>query len=498
MQAANRQARGEPVTAMMTIRLYNTISGRKEIFEPMEPGRVRMYVCGPTVYDDCHIGHGRSSVVFDTVVRFLRAAGLAVTYVRNFTDVDDKIIRRAQELGEDPAALAERYIDAFYRDMDALFVQRADLEPRVTEHIGEIVELVDRLIEKGFAYVLDGDVYFAVETFPDYGKLSGRKLEDMVAGARVEVDERKRNPFDFALWKGAKPGEPSWESPWGEGRPGWHIECSAMGRRHLGRTFDIHGGGKDLIFPHHENEIAQSEAVHHLPLARYWIHNGFVNINQEKMSKSLGNFLMIKDILQRTHPETVRFFLLSSHYRSPIDFSDKALQEADSALERIYTTIARMEGIFGPVDAPAASDAGPEGSLWDAFCTAMADDFNTARAIADIFDAVHRANRLLDDDTLSEDARRAELAPLFADLRRCGDVLGLFNAGAEAFFAAKRATGAARESVDPVWVEAKIAERAAARKAKDFARADAIRAELEAERVLLEDRPDGTVWKIGP
>lgn len=482
---------------MTTLQVYNTITGRKEPFEPITPGRVDMYVCGPTVYDYSHIGHGRSAVVFDVIVRFLRAVGYQVTYVRNFTDVDDKIIRRANEVGTSSEQLAETFIDAFYKDMDALYVLRADIEPRVTEHIAEIVDLVRRLIESGHAYAVDGDVYFAVERFPGYGKLSGRRLEDMMAGARVEVDERKQNPYDFALWKAAKTGEPSWDSPWGGGRPGWHIECSAMCSRHLGATFDIHGGGKDLIFPHHENEIAQSEAANGAPPARYWLHNGFVNINQEKMSKSLGNFLTIRDILKRYHPETVRFFLLTSHYRSPIDFSDKAMDEADSAIERIYAGITRLEALLGASAATGSDSETSGGQLWQRFVEAMSDDFNTAKALAAIFEAVHQVNRLFDENPDPDSGDREVLERLYADLRRCGQVLGLINSYGAAYFASKRALGLSREAIDPERIEALIQERAGARKAKDFARADAIRDELQEMNVILEDRPEGTIWKIG-
>jgi cysteinyl-tRNA synthetase len=334
----------------MAIRLYNTLTKTKEIFEPMVPGHVKMYVCGPTVYDYCHVGHARSVVVFDVVVRYLRAMNYQVTYVRNFTDVDDKIINRAKEVGMDAHQLAEKFIGEFYRDMDALNVMRADREPKVTEHIDDIIGIVSTLVEKKAAYIVDGDVFYAVDAFGEYGKLSGRKLDDMVAGSRVEINPDKRNPFDFVLWKAAKPGEPSWPSPWGAGRPGWHIECSAMSSRFLGDTFDIHGGGKDLIFPHHENEIAQSEAAHGKPFARYWMHNGFVNIDNEKMSKSLNNFLMIRDILQAYHPETVRLFLLSSHYRSPIDFSDRNLKESEKALDKIYGVVKRIDQETGTAD----------------------------------------------------------------------------------------------------------------------------------------------------
>lgn len=320
----------------MTLRVYNTLGRKKERFEPLEQGRVRMYVCGPTVYDSCHIGHARSVIVFDVIARYLRMKGYDVTYVRNFTDVDDKIIDKAHQLHVDPQSVADRYITEFYEDMDALNVQRADIEPKATAHIRQIVSFIERLMEKDFAYQIDGDVYYSVEKFKEYGKLSGRKLEEMEAGARVDIDRRKQNPFDFVLWKSSKSGEPAWKSPWGLGRPGWHIECSAMSCEYLGERFDIHGGGKDLTFPHHENEIAQSEAVYKKPFVKYWIHNGFVNIDQEKMSKSLGNFLMIKDVIKTYHPETVRLFLLSKHYRSPIDFTDKAMDEASSGLDKIY------------------------------------------------------------------------------------------------------------------------------------------------------------------
>ncbi|MGD8252369.1 MAG: cysteine--tRNA ligase, partial [Desulfobacterales bacterium] len=463
-------------------------------FEPIEPGRVHLYVCGPTVYDDCHIGHGRSSVVFDVVVRFFRAVGFQVTYVRNFTDVDDKIINRANETGVPPEELAERFIRAFYRDMDALFVQRADIEPKVTEHIDDIVGFIRRLMEKDYAYEVDGNVYFSVDRFPVYGKLSGRKLEDMMAGARVDINEEKNNPFDFALWKTAKPGEPNWKSPWGQGRPGWHIECSAMGGRHLGPTFDIHGGGKDLIFPHHENEIAQSEAAHGVPLANYWMHNGFVNINEEKMSKSLGNFLMIKDILQQVHPETVRLFLLTSHYRSPIDFSEKAIGEADSAMDRIIGGMARLEGCLGTPEESVSTGEG--GALWRRFRIAMEDDFNTAKGLAEIFDAIHQVNRSLDHTPDPDGDERSLLTSLYRDIRRCTRVLGLMNSSADSLAESKRHLGLTREAVDPARIDALIHERTEARKAKNFDRADAIREELEAMNVLLEDRPEGTVWKI--
>ncbi|MGB7630580.1 MAG: cysteine--tRNA ligase, partial [Candidatus Deferrimicrobium sp.] len=317
----------------MTLSVFNTMGNRKEPFVPLVPGKVRMYVCGVTVYDLCHIGHARANVAFDIIVRYLRYAGYDVTYIRNFTDIDDKIIRRAAQEGSDYLAVSTKYIRAFHEDFDRLGLLRPDVEPKATEHLPEIVALVARLVREGQAYEVGGDVYYSVKGFPGYGKLSGKNVEDLRVGARVDVDERKNDPLDFALWKASKPGEPAWESPWGPGRPGWHIECSAMSMKHLGETFDIHGGGKDLVFPHHENEIAQSEAATGKPFARYWLHNGFVNINNEKMSKSLGNFFTLRDVLAQVKPEVLRFFLASSHYRSPIDYSDQSLIEAKAGLD---------------------------------------------------------------------------------------------------------------------------------------------------------------------
>ncbi len=480
----------------MSIRIYNTLTRKKELFEPLTPGQVGMYVCGPTVYDSCHIGHARSAVVFDVLGRWFEANGYAVTYVRNFTDVDDKIIRRAAELGMDCKTLADRYITEFYADMDALFVRRATIEPKATEHIDDIVRIVSVLIEKGAAYAVGGDVYFAVDAFDGYGKLSGRKLEDMAAGARIEVDARKRNPFDFALWKSAKPGEPSWDSPWGPGRPGWHIECSGMSSRFLGRTFDIHGGGKDLIFPHHENEIAQSEAAFGVPFARYWVHNGFVNINHEKMSKSLGNFLLIRDILATYHPEAVRLFLLGNHYRSPVDFTRQAMEEAGVALEKIYGAMARLDTHRNIVPGQAPAPGG--GQHWHRFSRAMDDDFNTAQGIGVLFDLVRAVNRTLDvtDGELSP-GQTALLVAARSDLQRMGDILGILNCDAHDFFEGKKAQGLEQAAVDPAWVEQMIAERRDARKEKDWKRADEIRTLLAEKNVILEDRPDGTGWKIG-
>ncbi len=477
------------------LKIYNTLKKKKEIFEPIEPGKIGIYVCGPTVYDACHIGHARCVVVFDVIIRYLRAIGYEVTYVRNFTDVEDKIIKRAGELGISTQELSERYIREFYEDMDALKVERATIDPAATDHIGEIIGVVEHLISRGHAYEAGGDVFFAVETFKDYGKLSGRKLEDMQAGARVDVDERKRNPFDFVLWKGAKPGEPVWDSPWGKGRPGWHIECSAMSTHFLGYHFDIHGGGKDLIFPHHENEIAQSEGAFGGRFVNVWIHNGFVNINQEKMSKSLGNFLMIKDILKEYHPEAVRLFLLSNHYRSPVDFTHQAMVEADAGLEKIYALLQRI-GVSLARCEPGDDEQGT-GALWESFCRAMDDDFNTARGVGLVFETVRQLNRLMDDigGKLGQEDQ-ARLISTRGDLMRMGGVLGILAETPSQFFEQRKADLLLSKGIDLSLVERLIAERVRARQQKDWATADRIRDELFAMDILIEDRPEGTIWKV--
>ncbi|MGD0585932.1 MAG: cysteine--tRNA ligase, partial [Oryzomonas sp.] len=391
----------------MALRVYNTLSGEKETFVPLIPGRAGMYVCGVTVYDYCHIGHARANVVFDVIYRYLRYAGYDVTYVRNYTDIDDKIINRANQEGVDYCTITDRYIQAFDEDMERLGLAKPTVEPKATDHIGGIIAIIETLISKGHAYESEGDVYYAVETFPDYLKLSKRNLDEMKAGARVEVGDKKRHPMDFALWKDSKPGEPWWQSPWGKGRPGWHIECSAMSMEFLGATFDFHGGGKDLIFPHHENEIAQSEAANGCRFVRYWLHNGFVNINSEKMSKSLGNFFTIRQVLEKFDPETLRFFILSAHYRSPIDFSDQNLDEARTGLERIYSCLAALdEALLGNPETPELAavepltEAGMDlqerlENLIPRFSEAMDDDFNTAQVLGMLFDAVRASNRFL-------------------------------------------------------------------------------------------------------
>lgn len=483
----------------MTLKVYNTLSGKKEEFESIEPGEVRMYVCGPTVYDSCHIGHARSVVFFDVVFRFLSAIGYDVTYIRNFTDVDDKIIKRANELGVSSEEISEKYIGEFYRDMDALNVKRATIEPRATQHIGDIIGIINVLIEKNMAYPVEGDVYFRVTSFEGYGKLSGRKLEDMEAGARIEIDERKENPFDFALWKAAKPGEPSWDSPWGYGRPGWHIECSAMSWQLLGESFDIHGGGKDLIFPHHENEIAQSEAAFGRSFVKYWLHNGFVNINSEKMSKSLGNTTLIKDILEIYHPEAVRLFLLSNHYRSPIDFTDQSMKESSGNLDKLYALLLRISEYYGnlPLIRLNSNNRYRYGQVWKDFLTAMEDDFNSAKGLAVMFETVRKVNRLMDDVT-DDNAfeTRFQVEGLATDIVKIANTLGILSEVPMDYFDKKKQVALETATVNPEKVEALISERTEARKSRDFSAADRIRKELEEMKVLIEDRPEGTIWKM--
>lgn len=477
----------------MTIKVYNTLSGKKEIFEPVEPNRVRMYVCGPTVYDSSHIGHARSVVVFDVIARYLKIKEFELIYVRNFTDIDDKIINRAKELGVTTQEISEKYIREFHMDMKALNVELPTIEPKATEHIKEIIKLVEVLIKKGSAYQVDGDVYFSVESFKDYGKLSGRKIEDMMAGARIKIDNRKRSPFDFALWKSSKPDEPFWDSPWGKGRPGWHIECSAMSMKYFGSTFDIHGGGKDLIFPHHENEIAQSEAASGKLFVKYWIHNGFVNINHEKMSKSLGNFLMIKDIIKTYHPEAIRLFLLSKHYRSPIDFTDKALNEAVSGLDKIYSLLDRIEkNIEITTDCREIKESG---DVWKRFTVAMDDDFNSARGIGVLFEAVREANRLIDKKDFTDDILK-KIKSTYADIIKIGSVLGIIGNSPASYFSEKKDLGIEITSVNPAVIDKMIQERTAARKAKDWAVADKIRKQLAQMNITIEDSSDGTIWKV--
>lgn len=481
----------------MSLRVYNTLTGTKEIFTPLQPGKVGMYVCGVTVYDYCHIGHARANIVFDIVYRYLKYSGYEVTYVRNYTDVDDKIIQRANERGISSTALAQEFIQAFDEDMAALGLEKPTIEPKATEHMDEIIALVQQLIDAGKAYAVDGDVYFAVQSFDNYLQLSKRNLDDMQAGARIAPGEKKRNPMDFALWKGAKPNEPAWPSPWGEGRPGWHIECSAMSTRYLGESFDIHGGGKDLIFPHHENEIAQSEAASGKPFVKYWIHNGFVNVNQEKMSKSLGNFFTIRDILQQYDPEVVRFFILSAHYRSPIDFSEQNLKEARHGLSRFYEGLHAAAQVLKQcdIDSSIATTAGEE--LKERFRTAMDDDFNSAQAIGFLFDGVRNMNRLMSEKKFRKNAEKvAAVNALYQALQELGGVLGLFGAEPESWLERQKMGALADMDISAEEIEEKIAQRLQARQEKDFACSDSIRDELEARGILLLDSAEGTSWKI--
>jgi cysteinyl-tRNA synthetase len=488
------------------IKLYNTLTGKKEEFVPVTPDKMNMYACGVTVYDYSHVGHARGAVAFDVIQRYFRRKGYQVTYVRNFTDVDDKIINRAKEEGITASEVAKKYIDAYQEDMRRLGVGRADIEPCATEHIKEMIEVIHRLLQKGHAYVVNGDVYFRVKSFPDYGKLSKRNLDDMLAGARVEVDERKEYALDFALWKASKPGEPAWDSPWGPGRPGWHIECTAMGFKHLGETFDIHAGGKDLIFPHHENEIAQSEASSGRRFVNYWLHNGFVNINQEKMSKSLGNFFTIRDILNKYDAEIVRLFLLSTHYRSPIDFSDANLKDARAGLDRFYTMKEGMGNFLAgkkTVTAlPAEVIETADRPLYDkivslprAFEDAMDDDFNTALAIGIMYDLVRDVNKFLAEiEQKNEEAAVIMLSAAQAAFDDVSSTLGIFLREPDKWFQEAR-LGEHKVAISVEEIEQHIHLRNEARARKDWTEADRIRKLLDDAGVALFDRPGGTVWK---
>ncbi|MBF0294381.1 MAG: cysteine--tRNA ligase [Magnetococcales bacterium] len=481
----------------MTLCLHNSLGRRKEIFQPLVPGRAGIYVCGITAYDYCHIGHARVMVSFDVIVRHLRALGYQVTYVRNFTDIDDKIIQRAAREGVEIGTLTERFIQAFHEDMRDLGVAPADVEPRATDHLPEMQEMIRALLEKNLAYCSGGDVYYAVDRFSAYGALSGKHLEELDAGARVEVDARKSNPLDFVLWKAAKPGEPAWPSPWGPGRPGWHIECSAMSVKYLGESFDIHGGGRDLIFPHHENEIAQTEGATGRPWVAHWLHNGFVNVvsaegEREKMSKSLDNFRTIRDLLTAYRGETIRMFLLGSHYRAPLDFSFELLDAARGGLDRLYSALRGAEQALGTLPQPGAIDwTQARGEGWaEPFFAAMDDDFNTPRALAVLFEQAKAVNRLL-QETQHPD-RSGELRQETARLRALGSLLGLCGEEPEKHFRFAADTGAGGSDAA---IEERIAQRAQARANRDFATADRIRAELAAAGITLEDSKSGTTWR---
>ncbi|MCV6639495.1 cysteine--tRNA ligase [Candidatus Albibeggiatoa sp. nov. NOAA] len=458
--------------------IYNSLSKQKEVFKPIQEGKVNMYVCGMTVYDYCHIGHARVMVVFDTIVRYLREIGYDVNYIRNITDIDDKIIQRANENGEDFHNLTTRFIQAMHEDSNALGVLPPDSEPKATESIEDITNLIQKLFDNGYAYQADnGDVYYAVNKFEQYGKLSGKKLDDLRAGERVDVDNNKQDPLDFVLWKSAKPEEPSWESPWGNGRPGWHIECSAMSTSCLGNHFDIHGGGADLQFPHHENEIAQSEGATGEQYVNYWVHNGFVRVNEEKMSKSLGNFFTVREVLDKYQPEVVRYFILGSHYRSPLNYSDQHLDNAQQALTRLYTALRGL---------PVSEESDDDNSYYERFHEAMDDDFNTADALAVLFDLARDINKIRE-----QDIKKATL--LANELRQLGLILGLLQSDPEQFL--QQLGGEVELSAEAI--DDLIAQRNAARANKDWAEADRIRDELKDKGVTLEDGAGGTTWRRG-
>jgi cysteinyl-tRNA synthetase len=489
----------------MPQRIFNTKTRKKELFHPLFEGAVGMYVCGITAYDVCHVGHARAAVVFDVVFRHLTARGYRVTYVKNFTDVDDKIIDRAHHEGLTIQEISERYIQMHDEDMAALNVLKPTFTPKATEHMPEMIDLIKTLEEKGFAYAVDGDVYFSVKDYPAYGGLSGRNVDEMLSGARVDVNEKKKNPLDFALWKKSKEGEPFWESPWGKGRPGWHIECSAMSRRYLGETFDIHGGGEDLIFPHHENEMAQSQAASGKPLARYWMHNGFVKINAEKMSKSLGNIFPVREILKNYHPEVLRLFMLQSHYRSPVDYSETSLAEARAALIRGYTALQQVKeaqatlasDVETRLDAPHQAYVDKLTELREKFDAALDDDFNTAQALGVVFEAARLVNQI----TISEKKTPAPVKKVILHAAQkafshFSDVLGVFASDPDVFFETDRAIEATKRGLDAHEIEALIAERQKARQDKDWSRADEIRKELLAKHVALKDMSGKTVWSI--
>ncbi|NLR75059.1 cysteine--tRNA ligase [Leeia aquatica] len=454
------------------LKLYNTLSRQKEVFTPIQPGKVNMYVCGMTVYDLCHVGHARMLAAFDTIYRWLRASGYEVNYVRNITDIEDKIIKRALERGITPMQLVDENVAAMDDDLAHLNLLPPTLQPRATQHVEGMVQMIEQLIANGRAYPADnGDVYYAVRSFEGYGKLSGKTLANLRAGERVEVDPHKRDPFDFVLWKAAKPGEPHWASPWGPGRPGWHIECSVMSKHHFGVHFDIHGGGEDLQFPHHENEIAQSEGCHNHTYVNYWLHNGFLQLNGEKMSKSLGNFFTIRDVLRQFDGEVVRFLLVRAHYRSPINYSEELLRDAKQGLERLYTALRQTP----PADGVTLDW---QNSYAARFREAMDDDFGTSEAVAVLFDLAGEVNR----------SRDPQLA---AQLKALANVLGLLERDPQAFLQGE----AGADGLDAAAIEAQIAARQAARKAKDFAESDRIRDALLAAGIVLEDGPQGTTWR---
>jgi cysteinyl-tRNA synthetase len=479
------------------ITVFNTLTNQKEPLRPREPGRIRMYVCGPTVYSYVHIGNARTFTAFDVVVRYLRYRGYAVDYVRNFTDVDDKIIKAAQETGEPAVALSQRFIDAFREDARALHLLEPDVSPKVSDHIPEIIGVIRALVERGVAYEAAGDVYFQVSRYPAYAKLSRRNLDDLRAGDRAQPGEQKREPLDFALWKAAKPGEPAWDSPWGPGRPGWHIECSAMSAKYLGEDFDLHGGGLDLIFPHHENEIAQSEAATGHTFCRYWMHCGFLDLEGAKMSKSLGNVVRLRDALGRVDAEALRLFFLSTHYRNPLSFTDKSLGDAEARLEYLYETVRRVDERVGGKAFPEGPVHGDPAGHLRAFEASMDEDFNVPGALASVSSLFAALNEWLDKPPVKDKALAGRtLLALRADVRKLASVLGVLQDEPGPWLLRRRDRLVAQRGLDPGRIEALIAERNAARGRKDFAEADRVRGALQAMGVELMDTPAGTQWKV--
>ena len=489
----------------MALILYNTLTRKKEEFVPIKDKKVGMYVCGITAYDSCHLGHARAAVVFDVIVRYLRYRGYDVTYVRNYTDVDDKIINRANKDGVSCKEISERYIKEYEDDMGAIGVAIPDITPKATEHIPEMIEAVKKLIDNGLAYESNGSVYFSVRKFPGYGKLSGKNIEELESGARVEVDETKKDPLDFALWKASKPGEPKWHSPWGEGRPGWHIECSAMSAKYLGQPFDIHGGGRDLVFPHHENEIAQAEGACGCQFVKYWLHNGFININAEKMSKSLGNIKAIREIREIFDPEVIRYFILSSHYRSPIDYTEENINNAGRALTGFYTSADLIKQCAGKSDVKKSkADKNEEELLKKVeelkknFEDAMDDDFNTAGAVGAVFEVMNELSGYVTAKKKNSTDVSQKICATFAGaMGSIGGVLGFFGSDPGAFRERQKRFGVKRYNLDAAKIDALVTQRTEARKSKNFARADEIRGELGKMNVELNDRPDGTTeWTV--
>ena len=492
----------------MPQKIFNTATRKKEVLQTIKEGAVGIYVCGITAYDVCHVGHARAAIVFDVAVRHLRASGYRVTYVKNFTDIDDKIIDRAKKEGVSIKEIAEKYIKLHDEDMAALGVVTPDVTPKATEHMAEMIALISVLVEKGHAYCVDGDVYFAINNFHQYGGLSGRNLEEMIAGARVDINDKKKNPLDFVLWKNSREGEPFWESPWGKGRPGWHIECSAMSRKYLGETFDIHGGGEDLVFPHHENEIAQSQAATGKPLANYWMHNGFVKINSEKMSKSLGNIFPVREIIKVYHPEVLRLFMLQSHYRSPVDYSESSLAETRSGLVRCYTTLQLLKDTLGkPATSVAVANeknlakqqeyVSKLKDLKEKFDSSLDDDFNTAQALGYVFEVVRLTNNFM---AMEKNMPASIQTNIFDEAKKAfdhfGAVLGVFQDDPDHFFKFDCEMEVRKRGLNVGEIESLIKERQAARAAKDWTKADAIRQELASLHVVLKDTADMTSWII--